>query len=527
MPYAGQSAGKTGHDDLLRNPEIDRFLSACDHMREPSQEELGSIAAGFAPAPTGEGHPLPAVVVASDGSRYEASLSRLYPSTRVGYVKVSSLGVEVDAYVRLAGDASRLLDPFAVNRLQENATALSLALPSTNLRYGDGETVADGFRCRLDEVFRGEATRTGRRRERLIDTLYALAIRSEKNGRVLEDGRPAVAVRACPRCRLEPKGGFVVPADAASVTCPGEAGRPCGAVIYATDALRLHEAFTDLGSNEETLTRVMNAVEHILLAHYIRVAADDNLAGLSEVCFMLDGPLALFGMPAWLSRPMLRLIDEVRERQRAVGLRPFLLIGLQKQGQLAEHLGLIGRTPSWRYPTTTAAATSSRPTRAPISGTKPTTARISSSTPSGATPSPSSCPTHGPKSGSAAAPRQGPSAPSRPPRPTLPTTPTSAARSTWCGCSRAICSAARSCRSFSPIGTPRSRSSRAGKCSTSRAFSASGARVAAGRARGSHPDRNGERKLGAPGRTRTSTTFRPTDFESAASTDFATGARRR
>jgi hypothetical protein len=343
MPYAGQSAGKTGHDDLLRNPEIDRFLSACDHMREPSQEELGSIAAGFAPAPTGEGHPLPAVVVASDGSRYEASLSRLYPSTRVGYVKVSSLGVEVDAYIRLAGDASRLLDPFAVNRLQENATALSLALPSTNLRYGDGETVADGFRCRLDEVFRGEATRTGRRRERLIDTLYALAIRSEKNGRVLEDGRPAVAVRACPRCRLEPKGGFVVPADAASVTCPGEAGRPCGAVIYATDALRLHEAFTDLGSNEETLTRVMNAVEHILLAHYIRVAADDNLAGLSEVCFMLDGPLALFGMPAWLSRPMLRLIDEVRERQRAVGLRPFLLIGLQKQGQLAEHLGLIGR----------------------------------------------------------------------------------------------------------------------------------------------------------------------------------------
>jgi hypothetical protein len=54
----------------------------------------------------------------------------------------------------------------------------------------------------------------------------------------------------------------------------------------------------------------MNAVEHILLAHYTRIAAADNLAGLSDVCFMLDGPLAIFGQPAWLSKPLLRLINE-------------------------------------------------------------------------------------------------------------------------------------------------------------------------------------------------------------------------
>ena len=40
---------------------------------------------------------------------------------------------------------------------------------------------------------------------------------------------------------------------------------------------------------------------------------------------------------------MLRLISDVRERQRQIGRPPFLLIGLQKQGQVADHLSLIGR----------------------------------------------------------------------------------------------------------------------------------------------------------------------------------------
>jgi len=341
MPYIGQAAGKTGHDDLLRNPEIDQFLSGCDHMREPSEEEVRQIVADFGPAPSAGDQALPALVVANDGSRYESAVSKLYPSTRVGYVKVSSVGVEVEIYAGLVHSESRLIDPFAMNRLQDNTTAISLALPSTNLRYGTEATVVDGFRRRVDEVFRSEATETGRRGERLIDTLFELAARSDNNGHRRPDGQPELIVHKCPRCQT--RRDFVFDPSIPSVVCDGNAETACGATIFPTDVLRLHEAFTDLGGNEETLTRVMNAVEHILLAHYIRIAADDNLAGLSEVCFMLDGPLAIFGQPAWLSRPMLRLINEVRERQRQIGRNPFLLIGLQKQGQVADHLALIAR----------------------------------------------------------------------------------------------------------------------------------------------------------------------------------------
>ncbi len=45
---------------------------------------------------------------------------------------------------------------------------------------------------------------------------------------------------------------------------------------------------------------------------------------------------------------MLRLIDGVRGRQRTLGLRPFLLIGLRKQGQAASAVQLPYRWPEKR-----------------------------------------------------------------------------------------------------------------------------------------------------------------------------------
>ena len=292
MPYNGQAAGKTGHDDLLRNPEIDRFLSNCDHMREPSEDEIRQILADFEPAPVAGGAGLPALVVANDGSRYESQCRKFYPSTRVGYVKISSVGVEVDVYARLVNSDTRLIDPFSMNWLQDNTTAISLALPSTNLRYGSDTNVVDGFRRRIDEIFRSDATETGSRGERLLDTLFDLAARSDRNGGRRDDGTPQLIVHRCPRCRKQ--NALVFTPSTSSLVCDGTADRECDATIFPTDVLRSHEAFTDLGGNEETLTRVMVAVEHILLAHYIRVAASENLAGLSDVCFMLDGPLAVF-----------------------------------------------------------------------------------------------------------------------------------------------------------------------------------------------------------------------------------------
>ena len=44
MPYNRERAGKGGHADLVRNPDVSTFLENCSYMREPSDQEGKSIA---------------------------------------------------------------------------------------------------------------------------------------------------------------------------------------------------------------------------------------------------------------------------------------------------------------------------------------------------------------------------------------------------------------------------------------------------------------------------------------------------
>lgn len=39
MPYDRQTAGKGGHSDFVRNPDVQAFLAECDYMRAPSDDE--------------------------------------------------------------------------------------------------------------------------------------------------------------------------------------------------------------------------------------------------------------------------------------------------------------------------------------------------------------------------------------------------------------------------------------------------------------------------------------------------------
>lgn len=66
----------------------------------------------------------------------------------------------------------------------------------------------------------------------------------------------------CPCCGAKPGPTF----DVNTLVRPCEA---CGAETYATDFLRLHEGISDFGDNASAMTRMMNAVEHLMLAGFI------------------------------------------------------------------------------------------------------------------------------------------------------------------------------------------------------------------------------------------------------------------
>lgn len=362
MPYAGrfggpqQAASKISHHEFVRNPEILEFLGTCDYMREPSAEQTAEIRAMFVDAPSGDGSN-PAVIVAIDGSAYESAFRDGFPNTRAGYIKISAIAVNVDRWTKASNPQERYIDPFKMAAVFDAKNSLTLCLPSSNVRYGGEQTVKDGFRRRIFEEFMSERTRIGSASETFLNTLYRLAEMGEGRGTHRtsidsEDGRPRggrlaggdrfIRIHHCSSCGARPPRGFPVPETPGHIVCSTVAGAEgCDSVIFATDALRLHESVTDQSPNSEALTRTMSAVESILLAHLILHLADHNPTVLSKMCFMYDGPLAIFGQPAWLHGCMLRMCHYARGRLAEANLPNFLLMGFQKGGQVADHAAML------------------------------------------------------------------------------------------------------------------------------------------------------------------------------------------
>jgi hypothetical protein len=146
-----------------------------------------------------------------------------------------------------------------------------------------------------------------------------------------------IKLHKCPVCEQQ---GVVLEDIPTIQYCPG-----CKSEVYPSDVLRLWEEVGDFQTNQVAMTRFMMAIEHILPVHYVHYLLSSNfeLKKLSNIAFFLDGPLAIFGNCAWLSKPIMQFYDAVNKRLAAAGLPEITMIGLQKTGQLADYFQLIGK----------------------------------------------------------------------------------------------------------------------------------------------------------------------------------------
>src|SRR3954447_24188376 len=101
MPYKKELASKSSHYDIVRNVDVTEFLETCEYLQEPSDEEAKNITAAFAPLPPLRDVTLPARVIAVDGSPYEASINDRLPSTKVGYIKVGVILIDMRQFSSL------------------------------------------------------------------------------------------------------------------------------------------------------------------------------------------------------------------------------------------------------------------------------------------------------------------------------------------------------------------------------------------------------------------------------------------
>ena len=110
--------------------------------------------------------------------------------------------------------------------------------------------------------------------------------------------------------------------------------------LYPTDALRIHERFNDeSGTNGEAFGYVMQVWEKLLLIHLLRCFEQrDWLGRLGNVAFFLDGPLAVFGPPAWLSAAISKELQRLNARVVAETGSDMLIVGIGRPAILSPTL---------------------------------------------------------------------------------------------------------------------------------------------------------------------------------------------
>jgi hypothetical protein len=89
----------------------------------------------------------------------------------------------------------------------------------------------------------------------------------------------------------------------------------------------------------------MQVWERVLLVHLLRCFERRGwLSQMKRLAFVLDGPLALFGHPAWLSAAIsteLKRMNAVIRREAGVDL---MLVGIEKSGEFVMHFEEVDQT---------------------------------------------------------------------------------------------------------------------------------------------------------------------------------------
>lgn len=327
------TADKTTHIDIVQNPDIKSFLDECDYMVPPTGNELAEIVSKFVSVPFWD-KGLPTKIIAIDGSSYEATVNPQIPFTRFGFVKIGHLLIDRDSFKGL--NSEKFVDPFAVARLSEDNSSLLFSFPSSNMSYKGQKSVRDSFRLAMDETLYKQRFIEDDPRTSIRTTLFHIA--ANRTGKLHSDIPNRLFLHKCPSCEAEMIEIWDIPE---AQKCPH-----CGEYVFPSDCLRVWEEVHDAASNQLALTRFTNAIMHILIMHYIRHLKErfpnSYLGVLSNMCFFIDGPLAVNGTAAWIKSSLQKCIYDINVELQLSEMLPLMVIGLQKSGKLHDYIHLIG-----------------------------------------------------------------------------------------------------------------------------------------------------------------------------------------
>jgi len=319
MPYEGEYAT---YRPLHRIAECQRVKGLLARSKV-----LEAARAAYAPRPV-EAPPgpaaLPRFILAIDGSYAEVDVKNGYPGAKVGYCTTASVLLDLDLVGSL--DTERPVDPVEF-RKTEQAASVDAAFPGSNVVTRRQNSARASFREELYDLFTDIVVDEDDRTNLLSTYEGLLALKPTAN-------QQSCPYRESQGCSAE------LAIGPGSTVCPS-----CGRPVYSTDALRIHERFRDIGTNGEAFGLVMQVVERLLVVHFLHCFERRNLLQrLTSLAFFIDGPLAAFGPPAWLSAAISKELKRLNEKVQASAGQDLLMLGIEKSGAFVQHFEEIDQT---------------------------------------------------------------------------------------------------------------------------------------------------------------------------------------
>ena len=276
-------------------------------------------------------------VIAIDGSTVPAAVRNGYPGAEAALMRIAAVVLNLHAIKN--SDPKRIPRPSEIRKMEE-CDALDAVLPGCNVSQRDypNDSPMRFFRRTIYQTLQGSIEKG---HESLLDTLQAITA-----------NRPQQTI-ACPVEDCE----RMIPQPTCESKCPCSNDE----LIYPTDTLRIHQRFNEDGPNGQVYTLFQQVTEQLTLVNILRFCDQANIPDLMrDTAFVLDGPLAIFGMSAWLRTWVRDEIARIHNKQIQAGYPGILLMGIEKTGQFLEHLSQLdwsdGGGPRSTLPDSTALA---------------------------------------------------------------------------------------------------------------------------------------------------------------------------
>lgn len=324
MPYEGEKSGY----HALRRVAADR--SVRDLL------ERARIANSGAPLPCPTPNPKPApgpgniarpdFVLSIDGSYLEVDVETGYPGARVGYVTTACVLLDLEKLTVL--DRHRPINPRDFRKTEHRQT-WNAALPGSNVVTGTNQSARAAFREEVYRAFQSDLDTDPDQNANSGSILHTYEYLLSQRG----DPKPI----RCPYAD-EDDCNKQVSVKPGVQPCRCERRLP----VWSTDALRAHERFRLDAPNAEPYNEIMQAWERLALVHVLRwFERNDFTAMLQRLAFLVDGPLAVFGHPAWLAPLIGKEIVRISTLCRETTGNDLTIVGVEKTGAFVNHFEML------------------------------------------------------------------------------------------------------------------------------------------------------------------------------------------